>query len=498
MWQSNHYPSRDYHFAEAVGEFGSQIISWDLEQNIAQDSVMAMTFLEEAASLIEGIKEYCDTLGIENPNDMGKSQAKLQEKMEQVKKAILHEYKKGESVHCFNNVDPLHSSPDTAGNFHEASSERQVSLDDILVDLGIVVPVDKQNDSDAVTTTSTAEASIEANIENTVEEHNATSREKTLTEAVIDGTENSVADESNTDNDGLSCDTDDTDDTDDEVEPEPSSSTEKGASGKDSSVDDSASTDTDNETEHKLIIENDKCFIDGIEIGEYCNKYDFSTLPDNLRRQALLYLLRCQQNFELKDLGDRKTMTVDGAYFASSLEKKAAETGFVLLPTDLMGSKSNPVIGLFSFDDEMKKVLHCPKNGQIEEQYFNNNGQIVIKMNHDACEKCPFHNDCKAEWQPRLGVWKVVVTPNSYSRVHTEAFLRDEMYNCVGRFRNGVETIPNLLHNVFHVDDMPIGQAAKEFTLLLKITALNIRKFGLFCIGRTSIRSNPLFSRCFA
>ena len=455
-------------FAEAVGPFGSQIVSWDIEQNVTQDPVMAMAFLKEAQTITEGIERYNTLLGIENPHDMEKCQTVLQEKIDLVRQIIRDARIEGKKIPRSMELDPLytHSEEENTGNSDDGYE--QISLDELLSGFGIC----KQGG-----TGTSAETDVKS--DSTVEV-------KTITEAVAESVESAPETTCSAPTENKATDRED----ETTVTKDPLSSTSD-------TVHKNEQEKSVENAEPKVVIIDGKCTIDGEDCKEYMKRPEFAELPKDCRRQALLHCVRDKQHFNMKELGEKPAMVVDGAYSGIDLQEEAAKCGFVLLPTDLLGVKCNPVLGLFDLDDEKKKVRSCPFQKEIVEQNLTNAGKIVLKMEKSACKNCPYRNDCGASWQPRKGVWKVELTPNAYDRVHSEAFLGDAQYKCVGRFRNGVETIPSLLHNVFRADDMPIGKAAKEFGALLKVGAVNIRKFFGFVDGKSSIKENPLLSRSF-
>lgn len=553
-------------FAEAVGVCGSQIVSWDLEQNVVQDPVMALTFLKEADAIVAGIREYCDILGIEHPNDMEKCQKTLQEKVKLVTDEINDAFGKGRRIPMSVELDPLHVQDEDNSGWETPADGQQLSmLEELLSGLGVCVQGKSKPNLEGETAADAAVESVEASDESseTVSDNgqsttasvdsdsqsdsipdsndagtkvepisgvivgsviSATESSDTTDASVVDDSQSSPASESHTETqesnrvpEDVTPDSStavegtvqvfhDNQETKPEAAINPGSDstgtkTDAASSENQQAESDKDGSSSDNKKEEsapKLVILNGKCFIDGIELTTYIKEHDFAALPSELRRQALLHLLRQNQQFHLGEIGNQNALVVDGAYSDEELQEQAAKMGFVILPTDLLGAKSNPVVGLFHFDDSRTSVISCPRNGQILEQVLEKTGKITLKMAPGACDNCPYRNDCKAEWQSRKMMWKVGVSPNAYSRVHTEAFMRGEDYNCIGQFRNGVETIPSILHNVMNVDGMPIGQVAKKAVLGLKVSALNIKKFFSFCSGKSTIRRNPILTRAFA
>ena len=102
---------------------------------------------------------------------------------------------------------------------------------------------------------------------------------------------------------------------------------------------------------------------------------------------------------------------------------------------------------------------------------------------------CPFRNDCNAKEQKRAGNYVVFVSPNAKERIITKALVRSEDYKDICRFRNGVETIPNIVRNHMGIDKLPIGMKIKQAYVAVDMAAVNSGKFSM---GRAHIRDNPI------
>ena len=70
--------------------------------------------------------------------------------------------------------------------------------------------------------------------------------------------------------------------------------------------------------------------------------------------------------------------------------------------------------------------------------------------------------------------------------------MRSEDYKDICRFRNGVETIPNIVRNHMGIDKLPIGMKIKQTYVAVDMAAVNFGKFFLSVMGRAHIRDNPI------
>ena len=475
-------------FAEAVGTCGSQIVSWDFEQNVVNDSVMAMAFLKQAQEIVSGIESYNRAMNIEAPGDMKKCQAVLQEKMKLVHQRIHDAVKSGQKIPRSMDLDPLYEEKEE----NQPSEDNcQMTMEDLLKDLGINITEQETSSGSEEKRADSSKSStpLVEKIRESFDSTPLTFNEETVPESNKDGNAPESVNESDTSNNA--------------GESSISSENQITSSGHDTNteIETSGASNTSVETaeskEIRIIECDGRCYINDIDAEEYAKRSDFAFLPDEIRRQAIINLIHRRQTYKLSDLGEKPVMVADGAYSEDQLARMAADNGFILLSTDLFGKPCNPMIGLFVLDESRTNVIRCPM-GEACKGKVNKNGSVTVKIEGNRCEHCPFRNDCKTKYQPRLGTYSFIVSPHAYDRIHTEAFLGSEDYKCVGRFRNGVETVPNMLHNYFDVDEMPLGQTTKKFWISLKVMAANIRKFFAFVKGEAYIADNPLIARNWA
>jgi len=478
-------------FAEAVGTDGTQIVSWDFEQNVVNDAVMAMAFLKEATEIVSGIESYNQILGVETPGDMKKCKAVLQEKMQLVKGEILEAVKSGRKIPRSMELDPLYEEKDESDDSAcESDQNTQLTMDDLLRELGINVAKEQSESSE------TKEASTDSNMKS----DSATTPLAEKIRGSFDNTPFTFNEETSSENEAAVGESANEDNFADDAPKAESSECQEKFSRCDETTEDKSEKPQDTSSEKSapvgpvLVKEDGHCYVNGIDVEEYAKRPDFAFLPDEIRRQALIHLIQQRQTYRLSELGDVRIMATDGAYSEEALANEAAKAGFILLPTDLFGKASNPIVGLFVVDDGRTNVTRCPM-GETCIGKPNKNGSVTVKIEGTRCEHCPFRNDCKTKYQPRCGTYSFNLSPHAYDRIHTEAFLGTEEYKCVGRLRNGAETVPSMLHNRLGIDNMSIGRVAKEIGCSLKMMGANCKKFFAFLSGRTRIADNPVLNR---
>ena len=614
---------------ESVGAQGSLVLSWDFEQNVVADPVMAMAFMKSADSILSGIREWQTKLNMDEDADMQKCQDLLQTKMKMVADEIRAIRDQGRTIPRSIDMGVLADSSDAANN-NDADTHRQVTLDDLLATLvpdvkttetgnaegGKAEAAGSGSDADAGSEkTSHDSTPIEASAtgDDQSDEAGAHTPSQGTTEPVSDeaaaqpettpeqkdqengnaeggkaeaaglgsgsekashdstpieasatpdgqadeagdhtpsqGTAEPVSDEAavqpettpeqkaqetgnaeeaaeagsgseadadagsekashdSTPNEASATGNDQSDEAgthtpsqgtaepvSDDAAAQPEAVLEQKDQEKSSSFQGSRmqtvnSTGPDGKTTTTWTVLG-KPGMEGIKLSEFAN------LPDDQRREALLHAVLVKHPLDL-DPGDLNLIVADGAYATDELRKAALDAGFLLMPTDLTGKRVNPIVGLYTFDDDKTKVITCPMGYEPlpESQNLYNSGCLRFKMEADHCCNCPFRNDCKSKQQQRTDTAVVQISPNAQGRIFTEAAMGTEEYKLFGRFRNGVETIPGFLHNHLHIDSLPIGQELKKIYMDVKVGALNACKMIRFVMGKTKYAPNPLYTR---
>ncbi len=458
---------------EAVGKQGSMVISWDFEQNVVTDPVMAMAFINHASVIVEGVGKYNKLLGIKNPQDMEKCLEALRARKEEVVRMLMDARTAGRRIPRTSDFG-IYKYDRSEEKGAAAADSQQIDMDELLAGLGVFM-LDIPHEADAAEDTSADEKKdgkaeempgTTPTVIEYAEEH-ITGSTETAQQSTDAPARNETADSSNT--------------------------AEKAQQGEAKTEESKASV-----WPRLMFVEN-KPYIDGIPVEEYARKPEFAELSDDIRNEAIQILVRKRMKLDgfLGDICNANTiLAADGAYSTPDLLKAAAENGIVLLPTDLLGVKPKPILGLFQFDTVNNKshVKACPMGHCPEAQKTYANGSVRVQMGCGCCKNCPFRNDCGAAWQAKKENYAFIVAPNAQGRALTMALIRSDEYKDVGRFRNGVETIPSFLRLVMGIDDFPIGMDSKKTYIGISITSFNAWKLFLAFTGKSHIKQNPLLT----
>jgi hypothetical protein len=191
---------------------------------------------------------------------------------------------------------------------------------------------------------------------------------------------------------------------------------------------------------------------------------------------------------------EQVTLVTDGAYSGTENQEKADQKNVNLITTGLSGKDVPEIVGEFQLNEDGTRVLQCPAgNVPKSSGYIKQSKSCTASFAREFCESCPHKNECHAKIFKRVA--KIKVTKKAVTRAHLQAKMKTDVYKDYGRFRNGVETIPSILRNVFHTDRMPVrGKLRSKFFFGSKIGALNFRKLFRYRKGLGDYAQNPIFA----
>jgi len=91
---------------------------------------------------------------------------------------------------------------------------------------------------------------------------------------------------------------------------------------------------------------------------------------------------------------------------------------------------------------------------------------------------------------------KIDISSKTIHRAKEIALRSTEEFKNLSKLRNGVETIPSLLRNRYHVDRMPVrGKTKTKFFFGCMIGAINFRKLYRFRQGSGNYAKNPIITK---
>ena len=188
------------------------------------------------------------------------------------------------------------------------------------------------------------------------------------------------------------------------------------------------------------------------------------------------------------------TLVADGAYAGEENTALARDRNVTLVTTDLPGKDVPEIKGQFELNESETRILKCPAgNVPKSASYIRQSATCTASFQRDICENCPMKDQCKPQFFKRVA--KVKVTGKQIRRAQQQAQMKSEEFKLYARLRNGVETIPSVLKNVYDVNHMPVhGKLRCKFFFGSKIAALNFMKLFRYRKNQGHYAQNPLLA----
>lgn len=203
-----------------------------------------------------------------------------------------------------------------------------------------------------------------------------------------------------------------------------------------------------------------------------------------------------QDNLQQKEPQEESSFLVaDGAYCGSENTALAASKNIQLVTTDLSGIDVPDIYADFELNKEGTRIKKCPAGySPVSCCCSSSNGHIHASFSKEHCMNCPHKDECKVKEHKK--VFSIDISATAQYRANTRRYMKTDEFKALARLRNGVETLPSILRNRYHVDRMSVrGKIRSKFFFGCKVAALNIRKLFTFRNGLGHYAQNPLFAR---
>lgn len=189
---------------------------------------------------------------------------------------------------------------------------------------------------------------------------------------------------------------------------------------------------------------------------------------------------------------EESILVADGAYSGEDNTTAAAEKNVKLVTTTLTGRETPDIHADFKFNDSFTRVLSCPM-GNEPKSCSCSQGLLRVSFPRSACEQCPHCRECRAKIHKRTAT--ITISGKSYARANVKRNMNTEEFQNLSRIRNGIETVPSILRNVYNADRMNArGLIRSRFFFGCKVAALNVRKLFSFLNGTGHYAQNPLLA----
>ncbi len=224
------------------------------------------------------------------------------------------------------------------------------------------------------------------------------------------------------------------------------------------------------------------------ENGSVVTDYQFET--NNTSDSAML-----KNRLKVMDRQEEPViMIADGAYAGEENTGSAAEKNVRLITTDLPGKDVPAIIGNFELNEEETRVVKCPMGYTPKSSsYIRQTGVCTASFDRNCCADCPYRKECNAKIFKRVA--KIRITGKQIRRAALQEKMKSEEYKLYARLRNGVETIPSILKNIYNVNHMYVrGKQRCKFFFGSKVAALNFRKLLGYLRGTGKYAPNAILA----
>ena len=169
-------------------------------------------------------------------------------------------------------------------------------------------------------------------------------------------------------------------------------------------------------------------------------------------------------------------IVMDGTYTGQIYRNTAKEKNVKLINTSLMGTPVPDIYADFEISEDGEKILHCPAGHEpLRCKYISTSKQVKTYFAYGLCTQCPYQEQCHPKIRKCSNL--ITLSRSAIERAQQQRFIGAEDFQNWRRIRNGVEAVPSILRNCYHVDDMPVrGKIPGKFFFGAKISAINFRK----------------------
>jgi hypothetical protein len=184
-------------------------------------------------------------------------------------------------------------------------------------------------------------------------------------------------------------------------------------------------------------------------------------------------------------------LITDGAYYSAETAKLAMTKGFILISTDLTGSKPDAWLAGFKWEGET--FTECPEGHKVKDcSPAKKNGEHLIHMDPEHCAGCPHRDACKVTGKRVASIRLSLATVN---RAKMLDLFTEEKGEAARHLRNRTEGVQNLINNVYDRDRLLFKGLGKNMQDMDWIgSAINFRRFYAWSKGFVFNKSNPLLN----
>ena len=178
----------------------------------------------------------------------------------------------------------------------------------------------------------------------------------------------------------------------------------------------------------------------------------------------------------------------DGLFNSEGMQQVARDENIEIINTNLTGKTPEDHCADHKFDGD-GKLTQCAGGATPVDAKINKDGSCTARINKDDCSTCPYSDKCGKKERAEYNSLKTSVKTKERAE-----YLRGrdtDDFKKYSSFRNGVETIPSILKNVYHANsERGMGLAAKKLAIGFMYIAMNVSKVLNFASRRMNYAQN--------
>ena len=176
--------------------------------------------------------------------------------------------------------------------------------------------------------------------------------------------------------------------------------------------------------------------------------------------------------------GIRLLAVSDAAFYSVGDAIASLKIGVIHIPTNLTGKSADPFLADFVFSINGDTLITCPGgHSPTSCTYTPHNRTCIARFDESDCANCPHFKECHPSKAKTKPVYIKRVSQMSKIRAVLQRFRSTELFSTACRFRNGIETVPSVLRRRYNVDHMAVrGHARIRIFFGFRVAAFDFRK----------------------
>ena len=181
---------------------------------------------------------------------------------------------------------------------------------------------------------------------------------------------------------------------------------------------------------------------------------------------------------------DKITCVGDSLFNSDEMQRIAHDGNIEIVNTNLTGKAPADHCADHKFDSD-GGLIECAGGASPVDTRINKDGTCTAKIDKSDCARCPHNNECGRKEQAKYNSLRTSVKTKERAEYLRSRDTDD--FRAFSHFRNGIETVPSILKNVYNANsERGMCLAAKKLAIGLMYIAANASKVLNFASRRMS------------